>query len=45
MVLADASMWIATAMFLALFDIKRVEGSPTFYDQSMNGVLDGQPLW
>ena len=45
MVLADASMWIASAMFVALFDITPVDGSPTFFDQSPTGVLDGELLW
>ncbi|THH33199.1 hypothetical protein EUX98_g986 [Antrodiella citrinella] len=44
MVLADASLWIATAMFLALFNIKPTEGSPTSFDQSMTGCLDGQHI-
>ena len=43
--LADASMFIATTMFLALFDIKRVEGSPESFNQMPGGVLDGQAIW
>ncbi|THH15045.1 hypothetical protein EUX98_g9525 [Antrodiella citrinella] len=42
MVLADASLWIACAMFLALYDINPVKGSPTFFDQSVTGCLDGK---
>jgi len=44
MALADASMWIAGAMFIALFDIKPTQGSPKDFDQSMTGVLDGQTI-
>ncbi|TCD64630.1 hypothetical protein EIP91_003832 [Steccherinum ochraceum] len=43
-VLAESSLFIGTAMFLSLFDIYAVDGSPTFFDQSENGVLDGEPL-
>ncbi|TCD64628.1 hypothetical protein EIP91_003830 [Steccherinum ochraceum] len=39
--LADASVWIGATMFLALFDIQPTEGSPTSFDQSPQGVLDG----
>ncbi|KAH8073380.1 cytochrome P450 [Cristinia sonorae] len=42
--LADHSLWLATTMFLALFDIKPTEGSPTFFDYSDKGVLSGLPI-
>ncbi|TCD66167.1 hypothetical protein EIP91_001721 [Steccherinum ochraceum] len=44
MVLADASVWLAATMFLALFDIKPTDGSPKKFDQGPDGVLDGQNL-
>ncbi|TCD64629.1 hypothetical protein EIP91_003831 [Steccherinum ochraceum] len=43
-ILAEASVWITTAMFLALFDISPTEGSPTSFDQSDKGILDGSTL-
>lgn len=38
-------MWAAMAMFIALFNISPVEGSPKFFDQAPGGVLNGEPVW
>ncbi|TCD69399.1 hypothetical protein EIP91_007746 [Steccherinum ochraceum] len=43
-VLAESTVFIGAAMFLSLFDIYAVEGSPKFFDQSENGILDGETI-